>query len=205
MLPVDGNSGTSSSVRTGSFRTALLSPLFPCQAFADACANESSAGLGGYIRFPSGRQGCFVAKFSPAELRHMFDWFPSNANPQHYIATWELLAQLALLFCLTRLLPVGHLPIHVVFRTDNSRNLYLDFRPNWNVPACVLLPGSVRQSSPSMHLSPFVCPKVETTLVSHLDLRLLYPPENKKEAHAFVRFFACILSSRSGLVVAERG
>ena len=91
-----------------SFRSALLSPLFPCLAYADACADVSSAGLGGFVRLPNGRQCFFQASLSVQELHDMFPWFPADSSPQHFIATWELLAQVALLFCLKRLLPVAH-------------------------------------------------------------------------------------------------
>ena len=103
-----------------SFRSALLSPLFPCLAYADACADVSSEGLGGFVRLPDGRQCFFQASLSAQQLHDTFPWFPADSSPQLYIATWELLAQVALLFCLKRLLPVGHMPMHVVFRTDNS-------------------------------------------------------------------------------------
>ena len=102
------------------FRTAILSPLLACEAYADACTDSASAGLGGFVRLPTARQCCFATSFSPTDLHELFDWFPADANPQHFTATWELLAQVALLFCLTCILPVDHLPLHVVFRTDNS-------------------------------------------------------------------------------------
>ena len=98
-----------------SFRTAMLSTLFPCAACADACADASSAGLGGFVRLPDGRQGCFCAKFSADALHGMLEWIPSDSSPQHFIATWELLAQVAVLYCLKRLLPVGHLPLSMWF------------------------------------------------------------------------------------------
>ena len=50
----------------------------------------------------------------------MFDWFPSDTSPQHCIAAWEMLVQVGLLWTLSVLLPPGHAPFHVVFRTDNS-------------------------------------------------------------------------------------
>ena len=75
----------------------------------------------GRLHTPSDRKTRLLWRQILAQrIAYQFDWFPSDANPQHFIATWELLAQVALLFCLTQLLPVGHLPLHVVFRTDNS-------------------------------------------------------------------------------------
>ena len=100
--------------------SALLAPSLSCEAFADACADASGAGLGGYVRLPDGRQYCFQHMMTPATLSAMFPWFPADANPQHYIASWELAAQIAFLWCLQRLLGVGHLPVHCIFRTDNS-------------------------------------------------------------------------------------
>ena len=102
------------------FRSLMLSPHFNCEAFADACASDSSAGLGGFVRLPSGQTLFFQAKFSQAELHALFSWFPPDHSPQHYIAAWELLAQCALLHLLACLLPAGHPPLHVTFRCDNS-------------------------------------------------------------------------------------
>ena len=100
--------------------SALMVPSLSCEAFADACADASGAGLGGYIRLPDGRQCCFQHTMNPVALAAMFPWFPADANPQHYIASWELAAQIALLWCLQGLLGVGHLPVHCIFRTVNS-------------------------------------------------------------------------------------
>ena len=102
------------------FRSLFLRPLFICEAFADACADSSLAGLGGFVRLPDGRQACFACSFSRAQLSGMFSWFPSDASPQHCIAAWEMLVQVGLLWTLAVLLPPGHVPFHVVFRTDNS-------------------------------------------------------------------------------------
>ena len=102
------------------FRSLLYRPLFVCEAFADACADSASAGLGGYIRLPDGRQACFAQTLSAAQLSDMFPWFQSGTPPQHCIAAWEMLAQVALLWILSQLLPSGHVPFHVVFRADNS-------------------------------------------------------------------------------------
>ena len=102
------------------FRTLLFRPLFVCDAYADACADSASAGLGGFIRLPDGRQACFAQTLSASQLHDFFPWFPADASPQHCVAAWEMLAQVALLWILSRLLPPGHAPFHVVFRTDNS-------------------------------------------------------------------------------------
>ena len=102
------------------FSCALLPPSIPCEAYADACADASAAGLGGFIRLPDGRQCCFQHTFRASELAKVFAWFPSDANPQHFIASWEMAAQVALLWCMQRLLGPCHLPVHCVFRTDNS-------------------------------------------------------------------------------------
>ena len=102
------------------FRTLLFRPLFVCDAFADACADSASAGLGGFIRLPDGRQACFAQTLSASQLHDFFPWFPADSSPQHCIAAWEMLAQVALLWILSRLLPPGHVPFHVVFRADNS-------------------------------------------------------------------------------------
>ena len=96
------------------FRSLFLRPLFVCEAFADACANSSLAGLGGFVRLPDGRQACFACSFSQAQLTDMFDWFPSDTSPQHCIAAWEMLVQVGLLWTLSVLLPPGHaLPLPV--------------------------------------------------------------------------------------------
>ena len=102
------------------FRSLFYRPLFVCEAFADACADSASAGLGGFVRLPDGRQACFAQTLSASLLSDMFPWFPPDTSPQHCIAAWEMLAQVALLWILSRLLPPGHAPFHVVFRTDNS-------------------------------------------------------------------------------------
>ena len=102
------------------FRSLFYRPLLVCEAFADACADSASAGLGGFVRLPDGRQACFAQTLSASLLSDLFPWFPPDTSPQHCIAVWEMLAQVALLWILSRLLPPGHAPFHVVFRTDNS-------------------------------------------------------------------------------------
>ena len=77
------------------FRSLLYRPLFVCEAFADACADSTSAGLGGYIRLPDGRQACFAQTLSADHLSDLFPWFQSGSS---CIAAWEMLVQVALLW-----------------------------------------------------------------------------------------------------------
>ena len=102
------------------FCSALLPPSLACEAYADACADASTAGLGGFVRLPDGRQCCFQHSFQAAALGQYVSLFPPDANPQHFIASWELAAQVALLWCMQRMLGPSHLPVHCVFCTDNS-------------------------------------------------------------------------------------
>ena len=102
------------------FRTLLLAPHFQCEAFADACASSTSAGLGGFVRLPDGACLFFQYTFTQSQLHALFPWFPADEPPQHYLAAWELLAQCGLLHLLSCLLPSGHPPLHVTFRCDNS-------------------------------------------------------------------------------------
>ena len=90
-----------------------LAPLLECQAFADACADSRHAGLGGFVSFPSGCTAWFRARFSASELSSLFPWFPSgDLSPQSCIAAWELLAQMALPWCVATPVPGSHQPVH---------------------------------------------------------------------------------------------
>ncbi|CAE7664552.1 unnamed protein product [Symbiodinium sp. CCMP2592] len=97
-----------------------LAREFPCQAFADACADAQHAGIGGFVTLPSGKTAWFQHRFSASELTALFPWFPVGTSPQACIAAWELLGQIALLWVIGLLIPVSLHPIHVVTRCDNS-------------------------------------------------------------------------------------
>ena len=88
--------------------TAFCAPCFVCDTYADACADAKSAGLGGYVRLPNARQLCFPQSMSPSDLAAHVAWFPADADPKHYIAAWELAAQLALLRVFTGAWPSPH-------------------------------------------------------------------------------------------------
>ena len=101
-------------------RSLIRPPRIECQAFADACATSTTAGLGGFVRLPDGSQLFFRNTFSLAELQGLFPWLPSQASVQSYISSWELLAQCALVHLLHLLLGPGHRPVHCILRCDNA-------------------------------------------------------------------------------------
>ena len=63
-----------------------FAPLLSCDAFADACADSRSAGIGGYVRLVSGRCVWFRRTFSASELSSLFSWFDESSAPQKFIA-----------------------------------------------------------------------------------------------------------------------
>ena len=101
-------------------RSLIRPPRIDCDAFADACATSTSAGLGGFVRLPGGRQLFFRNTFSRVELSNLFPWLPPESSLQSFISSWELLAQCALLHTLHLLLGHSHLPVHCIFRCDNA-------------------------------------------------------------------------------------
>ena len=98
----------------------LMSPAFQCEAFADACADSSSVGLGGYVKFPSGLKRFFQVTLSKAALCALCPFFPWDGNLQHFIAAWELLTQCALIWTVHAMLPLAHPNVHIFLRCDNS-------------------------------------------------------------------------------------
>ena len=101
-------------------RSLILPPRMECTAFADACADASSVGMGGFVRLHDGRQLFFQTQLAKPQMLRLFQWLPPDCSLQSYIATWELASQAALLLLLHRLLGDGHLPCHAIFRSDNS-------------------------------------------------------------------------------------
>ena len=92
----------------------------PSEAFADACADSSSVGLGGYVKFPSGLTRFFQASIPKSALAPLCPFFTREGNPQHFIAAWELLAQCALVWAAHGMLPLAHPNVHMVLRCDNA-------------------------------------------------------------------------------------
>ena len=101
-------------------QSILLAPLFQCEAFADACADSSSVGLGGYVKFHSGLTRFFQASIPKSALVPLCPFFAREGNPQHFIAAWELLAQCALVWTAHGMLPLAHPNVHMVLRCDNA-------------------------------------------------------------------------------------
>ena len=90
-------------------RCLRLPPTFPVEAFADACASEHAAGLGGFVRRPSGQCLYFQHQFTPADLLPLCPWLQLQESDslQSFICCWELLAQHALVLLLgARFVPV---------------------------------------------------------------------------------------------------
>ena len=101
-------------------RSLILPPRLECTAYADACADASVVGMGGFVRLSDGRQLFFQTRLDKPQMLRLFRWLPPDCSLQPYIATWELAAQAALLLLLHQLLGDGHLPCHAVFRSDNA-------------------------------------------------------------------------------------
>ena len=101
-------------------QSILLAPLFQCEAFADVCADSSSVGLGGYVKFPSAPTRFFQASIPKSALAPLCPFFTREGNPQHFIAAWELLAQCALVWAAHGMLPLAHPNVHMVLRCDNA-------------------------------------------------------------------------------------
>ena len=97
-----------------------LAREFPCEAYADACADSSHAGIGGFVKLPSGKCAWFRQHFSVRDLCSLCPWFTSDTSRQACIAAWELLGQMALLWLVALFVPAGSHPLHVVTRCDNS-------------------------------------------------------------------------------------
>ncbi|CAE7256654.1 unnamed protein product [Symbiodinium microadriaticum] len=101
------------------FVKSLRSPVdLQIVAEADACATETSMGLGGYVCWPSGRSHWFALSLSATELQDFSDLFPVPL--QSHIAALELLAQLLLLWCIHQALPSCRGRLHAFLRCDNS-------------------------------------------------------------------------------------
>ena len=94
-----------------------LPPLLPCLARADAMAEGSTVGIGGWITTKSG-MGWFSESFDMSEVRSLWPFMSKDA--QKYIACFEALAQLALAMCARERHACSHLSICLPSGSDNT-------------------------------------------------------------------------------------
>eukprot|EP00435_Cladocopium_sp_Y103_P038655 s2653_g10.t1 len=93
-------------------------PLWSGECAADAMASGDICQIGGFIRYPSGTTIWFSEKFS-------FDDFaaldiPVTREMQKCIASFETLAQIAILYIFSRSSPGFRFPLRIQSLTDNS-------------------------------------------------------------------------------------
>ena len=103
--------------------TSLVKSLFPRQLWqgfcaADACAYDDICQIGGFIRFPSGSTVWYSSRFTYADFAQLE--IPVTSEMQKFIACFETLAQIALMFILSRNSPGYRFPLRIASLTDNS-------------------------------------------------------------------------------------
>ena len=90
----------------------------PVMATADAMATADMAGFGRAAFFNDSTCVWFRFRISLDEAASFWPWVGDNM--QKHIATWELLAQFALTFCIASKLPFGHPPLSCHQGTDRK-------------------------------------------------------------------------------------
>ena len=85
---------------------------------ADACAQGSRIGIGGYVQLPNCPPSWFSERFTLEDLACLH--LPLNPNTQRDIGCYELLAQIALVLLLATLIPGGRARVCVRSMSDNS-------------------------------------------------------------------------------------
>ena len=101
----------------------LLRPLqvplaSPVEAAADAMASSNKFAIGGYLKMPSGNLLWFSQSWVMADLH--FTNLGLSDDAQAYIASFETLAQIALLHCASAMIPFGRLRIRIKSWCDNA-------------------------------------------------------------------------------------
>ena len=105
---------------SSSFCISMRQPAtLPVMATADAMATADVAGLGG-VAFFQHDSSCVWFRFRITVSGAASVWPWVGDNMQKHIATWELLAQFVLTFCIASMLPPGHQPVRCHQGTDNS-------------------------------------------------------------------------------------
>ena len=91
--------------------------LLQCLAAADACAEGSTVGIGGWV-ITSSAVAWFAETWDMTQVRQAWPFLTKSA--QAYIASFETLAQFALLQCTHRITGHGHLQVLVPTGTDKT-------------------------------------------------------------------------------------
>ena len=92
--------------------------LFPATAAADAMAEQDYFAIGGFLEIPSKGFLWFSEKWSVQDLS--FTGLELSDKAQSYIASFEALAQIALLHVLTAALPGGRMRVRIKSWSDNT-------------------------------------------------------------------------------------
>ena len=96
----------------------LPRPTLVCQAAADAMANDTLVGIGGFVVFPSGLSGWFQIKLQAGDLEGVLPW--ATIPLQHNICAFELLGQCLLLQLVSKMLCGRRQHCTLVTACDNT-------------------------------------------------------------------------------------
>ncbi len=96
----------------------LPRPTLTCQAAADAMANDTLVGIGGYVVFPSGVSGWYQIKLQAGDFDGVLSW--ATIPFQHNICAFELLGQCLLLQLVSKLLGGRRQHCTLVTACDNT-------------------------------------------------------------------------------------
>lgn len=87
-------------------------------AAADACAHGSHCQVGGFLQFPNGDIRWFSERWSVTDFQALD--IPVNNDSQKDISSYELLAQICLVYCFIHLKPGQRLGITIRSWSDNT-------------------------------------------------------------------------------------
>lgn len=93
-------------------------PVFSGESAADACAHDSLCQIGGYVKLSNGELRWFSERWSFQDFRDME--IPISEDTQKDIVCYETLAQMALLFVITRLFPGSRVSLIIKSLSDNT-------------------------------------------------------------------------------------
>ena len=104
-------------------RPPLMRPLqtpvaSPLEAAADAMASGDRFAIGGHVKMPSGNTLWFSQQRTMGDMN--FAGLDLSNDADSYIASFETLAQIALLHCASAMVPFGRLRVRIKSWSDNS-------------------------------------------------------------------------------------